>query len=51
MELNEVYGPPKETFQASLRSRKFAKLLATPGLKFHEHVAIAALGIKITAEN
>jgi len=51
MELNEVYGPPKKTFQSLLEIEEVCETACHPGLKFHEHVDIAALRIKITAKD
>jgi hypothetical protein len=51
MELNEVYGPPKETFECLLELEEVCETAGHPWLKFNEHVDVAALGIKITAQD
>lgn len=47
--LNEVWGPPKETFECLLEIERVCETAGHLGLKFNEHVDIAALGIDARA--
>jgi hypothetical protein len=51
VKFNQVYGPPKETFECLLKFKEVRKAVCHPWLEFHDHIDITALGIKVTAQD